>query len=431
MDKINKYVKKIPFIILSLSFIIIRFPPVYVLPIRSSLASSHSIAKYLIIFLLIWLIISAKDKLIQSKRKNILIVLVLIYFISQSISVFYALNISEFLLNYKNIVFALLYFYCCINIIHKKSDIINLAIVFIFTGILDFILEFLIYFQPSNIIGILRTFAYDPYWSMFEMNFLRNRFFTEFIDAPLIPLLMYFSYKNPKKIFKLFSWLFIGIIALFALLSNFRINIIMVFFSFIAGLFIFKVRFNNLLFKIFLLIVFLFFGFQLSIRYIGYNSLDRLIFPGEDDYTAIYTRQYFGIQSLNMFLSSPMTGVGLGNYYDNLPSSDKISQSIFQWQNNLKIISFNHPHNIFFATIAETGIMGLVTFVSLIIYFFISDCYMIKSQVSKLYKSFILSFWCLFIYSLLNPSNTFSYLSQFWFLRGIIYSSNKINGKHI
>jgi len=198
----------------------------------------------------------------------------------------------------------------------------------------------------------------------------------------------------------------------------------------ITGIFIFRIGLHNLLFKIFLLIVFLFFGFQLSIRYIGYNSLDRLISPDVADYTSLDTRQYFGAKSIEMFLSSPITGVGLGNYYDNLPSSDKISQSIFQWQNNLKIISFNHPHNIFFATIAETGIMGLVTFVSLIIYFFISDCYMIKSQVSKLYKSFILSFWCLFIYSLLNPSNTFSYLTQFWFLRGIIYSSNKINGKY-
>jgi O-antigen ligase len=126
-----------------------------------------------------------------------------------------------------------------------------------------------------------------------------------------------------------------------------------------------------------------------------------------------------------MGLSSPLIGVGLGNYYDNLPSEDQKSYSANPLETALFNAASTDPHNIFFRTFAETGGVGLSAFILLLLYFLKNDLYLLKER-EDLSKALIISFWTLFIFSVLNPSLNIGYLSLFWLLRVMVDKSSSL-----
>jgi O-antigen ligase len=120
-----------------------------------------------------------------------------------------------------------------------------------------------------------------------------------------------------------------------------------------------------------------------------------------------------------MAQSQPLLGVGLGNYYDNLPPEKKSFLSLSNWQNKESSIASTNPHDIFAQILSELGFVSLLFYLIMISYFAISDIKILLKQ-DNFAKAVVISFWSLFLYSLFNPTTTLTYNSLFWVLRALI-----------
>ncbi|MGE5297559.1 MAG: O-antigen ligase family protein, partial [Acidobacteriaceae bacterium] len=85
--------------------------------------------------------------------------------------------------------------------------------------------------------------------------------------------------------------------------------------------------------------------------------------------TSITLREGFNRMSFDLIKTSPILGVGIGNYIPNLQSA----YSLQPWQ-------YQPPHNIFLFILAETGILGLFSF-CLMLYFVISSTWNFKKDI--------------------------------------------------
>lgn len=406
---------------LFVSIFLLRLPPVYTLPTQNALFNSHSLARYILLLLLGSIIIRSVYSKIQLKLDTPLFTLFLLYFFSQSISVVAAVNISSFLLLYKHIVFSMLLFIVTIYIVNSRQDIFSIIIILIGTAFLNFIYEYLLYFQPSWH-SLLSHLIYDKEWDVIQVNLMRNRYFITIYDSALIPLFVYLTLKTKLNIAKLIFVCSVSIVVFFTYLSNFRTLFVMSFFGIIAAIFIFFQKKKQFILSSILIIV----GFFIGIVFLSppgeLNTLNRIVDPQSNDYTSLTTRWDWWQQSVEMAESSPVIGVGLRNYYDNLQKGPISNSSLFSWQNKLQTITYAHPHSVFFGTLAETGLFGLISLITLLSYFALKD---LRSFTKKhlLSQVLIASFWILFSYSVLNPPDTLPYLSLFWLFRALIFKS--------
>jgi len=80
------------------------------------------------------------------------------------------------------------------------------------------------------------------------------------------------------------------------------------------------------------------------------------------------------------------------------------------------------PHGIFFKIFAETGFLGLFSFLLILGYFLKNDIKILSSK-EEIPKIFVVSFWTLFLYALVNPSYTTKYQVLFWLLRILVEKS--------
>lgn len=274
----------------------------------------------------------------------------------------------------------------------------------------------MIYIFPSEISEILRNFAYGDYWKVFRINLQRQRYFIDIYDFCLIPLFFYFIKINNRFVLKVIPSVLIFSLTIFAFVSNFRSHILMLFAS-IFGLIFFGMqnRIKNLL----LVLIFIFLITNLIPNQPGRKStLDRILYPEEEEYKTLETRYYLWDKSMELGLNYPINGIGLGNFYEYLPTSKKLI-STFEFYKNLIEITYIHPHNIFFETIAETGFLGLVSVIMLISHFAIKD--LTKLKYSERFNTYaVISFWSLLSFSLFNPVNSLIYQNLLWTLRAII-----------
>ena len=162
------------------------------------------------------------------------------------------------------------------------------------------------------------------------------------------------------------------------------------------------------------LLFFVFYGITADIA--GYNAFDRIISPESEDYTTISDRFYYWEKGIEMGKSQPITGVGLGNYYEHLTNKETVRNSLSDPKNTFMKITWIHPHNVFVALFAETGFLGLGSFVLLLCYFIVTD-FGSFTLTSPLHKALVLSFWGLFAFSLINPAAILNYAVLFWLIR--------------
>jgi O-antigen ligase len=161
---------------------------------------------------------------------------------------------------------------------------------------------------------------------------------------------------------------------------------------------------------------------------LGYNALDRLIQPDQSDYLTIKDRFYYWNLAVEMGLSKPLFGVGLGNFFDYIPGNKNVNLSLFDYQNNFFKITWVHPHNLFFGVIAETGFVGLLALLTMLLFFTYEDYRAVKKHKDRTLNLLVVSFWFVFLFSLINAPISLAYLGLFWVLRGLITActTNKI-----
>lgn len=422
MKNIYKTQQKINFIIFCLVVLGLRLPPFYLLPVRNVLFTSHSLARFLLMLLFMftgWLLY---EKKLFFKIDYKLTVVLLFFFFTQSISILSAVNISSFLLVYKDVVAGILIFILSM-IILDSSEKINTIIKILFVSIIIGVLyNSMVYFFPEFFLSFSKSILYDKYLEMVEINIKRHRFFSDVYDAGLIPLLFYCFYSYKKSLVRIVSFLAIGMISFNSFLSNFRGQLLIVFLGLISCHFLFLRKVKVYLLQLVFIIFFLYVGYIASNSWLGFNLADRFMLSTKEDVHSIKSRLWWSEISLEMAMSSPILGVGLGNFYDNLSFSDRPKKLYNDWRQKLSEISAIHPHNILSGTLAETGFLGLFSQLILMGYFLKSDIKFIKKELT-MNLSIIICFWLIFLFSFINPQYTFSYLGLFWLLRGLVYKT--------
>ena len=408
---------KIALILYLIILTLFRIPPFYIVPVRSFLYSSHTVASLILLILFaIYLIkIRKNNKKALNLSKDKILLIVILFFFSQSLSILSAFNIVEFIRVYKNIVLGVMFFIVSLGIINDFKKIDLILKILIGTTILNFFIQLIIYFKPLFLYSILSGFLYDGYWKGMSVQAERNRYFIEFFDGALIPLMFYFFIKLKQFLLKLLCILLIFLSYFLALISNFRIELVVVLFTTICTIFLFKNSKRYFFSLMILVAIFLYIGRSVSISFVGYSSFERLLLEDKEDTQTIINRIYYWKKAVDMGKSSPIFGIGLGNYYDYF-SPKNISTSN---KNEIAKMTLIHPHNVFFAAFAETGIIGLIAIISLFGYFFISDYKRLKMS-NNLTKLLIFSFWSLFISSLTGPRIIIQYIILFWILRAVI-----------
>lgn len=113
----------------------------------------------------------------------------------------------------------------------------------------------------------------------------------------------------------------------------------------------------------------------------------------------------------------------IGNFYDYLPNNKKIILTLFNWKNEVMKLTLIYPHNALFSSLVETGLIGFVSLFGLIVMFVFYDLYHFKEN---LYGFVMISFWLLFLLSMVNPNFVLQYQITFWLLRSIIYKNREI-----
>lgn len=218
---------------------------------------------------------------------------------------------------------------------------------------------YLQYFTGKDIFNIQIEISKSRVSGVFGKELIAGSYIAK-LSAPLIFYFLYcLNSASLKK--KFFIYFFFILIFSSTLIANERLSLIIITSEFLIGSIIFTNKKNKLLILLFV--------FLISIFLISSNNL-------------IKTRMYSGYKTVLNFNSSSyariyssafivwkkniLTGVGLKNYSiackkltDPDPSSD------------YSYCSPTHPHNLYLELLSETGLLGLIFFLTFNFYFFI------------------------------------------------------------
>lgn len=359
------------------------------------------------------------------KKHKVLFVIIILNLLSLSLSILNSINIFTFLQVFKNFIISYLIFVLILFYFTKRNDLGKFIEVLVFSSIINLSIQVFIYFDSGFFLEFLKNYMHPQGAAFLEYQLARSRFFGDSFEEAIIPLLIFLILKS-NKIKKNFLLIYLFLLIIFITTSsNWRTKQLIFFFCFfLVMLYILIVKPKLNRFKVFIVFfvsaIIFFLSYILSLQIIGQNSIVRLIDPNDLDKAAIRSRLNMWLLALEIGKSYPLSGVGLGNYYEYLSTIEKYQINKFSLVNTKGYVLIDNPHNIFFSLFAETGFFGLFTYVILLVYFLFYD---IKLLTKKNFLSSILifSFWSLFLFSLFNPANGLTYLNLFWVLRAMIY----------
>jgi hypothetical protein len=405
-----------------LSLLFVKLPPFNFFPFwQTEFFTSHSIARLLSIFLFLHFFfrdIKSGNFIHSIKGKSVLIFFS-IYFLFSTLSIINARNLESFFLRYKDVVFAGIFAYIAYNFRSQRNKIIKF---FILSSIINFTYQIFMFILPGTFLSFANVFIYAKHIDLVAINLQRNRIFIETYDEIVIPFVFLYFYQNQDRVKKGFFYLLMFLIAFPSLLSNFRSRIVMLVFAFFTSFFLLLKK--SIGQKFILMVIFVatgFFAYSILQYNFEYSFIDRFALQNQrEDINTIFFRFKNLIWSEDMANTSPFLGVGLGNYYDNLPVKKLYHLSLMNWENKESEIAASNPHNIFALIISETGYINFLVYLIMLIYFVMTDLQIIFNKKNVISISFIISFWTLFIYSLVNPTTTYTYNLLFWTLRVLI-----------
>lgn len=417
LQKINHVISlltKPSYYLFFLSIFFIHLPSVYVLPIKSTLFTSHFITRLVFVAVAV---IYAQQFPKAFPKKPILFV-ILLWFASQSISIITASNISSFLSQYKDVVFAPIIFIST-YVITEKRNIIPIIITLLISTLANVIFQVILYFNPFTVLQYIQNIIYQKYLDYFEYQFNRSRFFGDTFDEVLIPFVLFLGFKSKKGILQLLFLCLAGLIFFITFVSNWRTKTVILAFATFCSLFILRQYLKKyLLLFLGIVAICIVLANYLSLHTVGKNVLDRIYFDGEFEYSTVINRFQYWQEAIEIGNSSPIIGVGLGNYYDNLSFRTQNEAKSSASATGKSFIARDDPHNIIVSTYATTGTFGLISLILLLSYFLLTDILFLRTSIYL--QLFIVSFWSLFLFSLFNPSYHYAYISLYWFLRGVI-----------
>ncbi|MBU1326564.1 O-antigen ligase family protein [Patescibacteria group bacterium] len=240
----------------------------------------------------------------------------------------------------------------------------------------------------------------------------------------LVPLCALFLVKNRASIIqKLFSSLVIFVGVLTAVMSNNRIDAIVIFIELIFVLWLMPRKTAAIVLLVSLPIVW--FGMYTSQRYFGFNLEDRFFRPRvERDLETIDLRFTYWDTALKNFKSHPIVGTGPNTYND--VSEFPLRRYYDRGARNYTVRSDIGigVHNLFFEKLSDTGLLGFISFVALLLYFVKTDFLRLigikQAERKRQYLLFALSSWAWILYGITDNGYGAQGMVTFFFLRGIL-----------
>lgn len=411
----NNIINFIPLYLFLIAIVLFRIPSFYFLPGGSALFTTQVLARILIAFVFLLKTtenLHTNGKIFSDRKTRTIILLVMALFLVQSLSIVSAINYEAFLFRYlKDALPGLLTFF---TFYFFRSEYRKIIFAIVLPIIFNSLYQFITILDRNLFMDIAKNLIYDRHLSFILYNLGRGRIYIDTYDEAAIPLLLTVNIVSSSFP----SYLLLGITAFFSFISNWRIRIIMLFFSLVSTFIALK-KVKTQLFLILLFIIFSI-GYLVnlvSIRTLGFSFLDRLTLQEKvEDVISLSYRTEQIKSAFEMGLTSPF-GVGLGNYYDNLTTKAKTPAGLYD--RNVQEGTEGNLHNIFAAFIAESGYISLVLFLIILVMFVKSDIKTLKRK-NKYKRAFVISFWTIFIFTLLNPNVGGAYQVFFWGTRGLL-----------
>lgn len=421
----------VPFLV---SMFLIKIYPFYIFPLPGILGSSLTVAKLLIVFVfceILYLNYRTINKVLS--RNSVLFWLLGFFLLSQTLSIVPANNLLAFLKIYHNTILFIATFFISYFISLHKSALNALRIFILLTATTLLAIDLIMQLYFVNILPFLKTYVQKEVVDVLLYNAALKKFSLAQSAEILTPFFIYtFVQKKDNKFLKAIS--IISILLLFPLtaISNFRSRIMVLLFCLAACLAIgiFSKKTLSLLNRKLKLVAFIAFtclvglisiyAIRASTSLYSYNVLDRFLLQDEYlDKGSIDSRIEQYEKSIDLFYSSPLLGVGLGNYGDYVDLNKSLFLLEKDYQKAFRISVMTHPHGILFQLLAETGILGLISFILLVGYFLFNDIRKIRKGLHNQIWPYFVSSWALIIYALVNPADSLFIFGWFWFLRGI------------
>jgi O-antigen ligase len=265
----------------------------------------------------------------------------------------------------KFLEFSFLAYFVSVNYKSFKRTILFACV---FSSIIfESLLTFLQYFNQGSIGGTFylfgeRTFTAEtpgianasingqlflrPYATFSHPNVLAG-----FLVLAMLFLLL-FAFKNKRL--KIFVWsgIILGTTALLITLGRSAIFLWLIYLIFLFGLWLFEKYKNRKINPLQITFSILIFLGVVTILILQNNYIvQRFLTTNLSDEPLVQRRELI-TQSLNMFWKSPVLGVGMNNFFNNI--------SVASLKENSFLIQ--PVHNIFLLVLSETGIIGLVAF---------------------------------------------------------------------
>jgi len=411
-------------------FFLSTLGPIY-LNLPLFINTTWGIMKLLSLFLLFASVWKAIKKGRLEIVKNSLFIPILFYFIAMTASLLAAQNLEAAISDFATITFGLLFFYLAFSLISSKKQIYWFFATVLFSAILVSLIGFVAFLAPGFYKAVARNFVYEASFRLYLFNRERGRIFPLWDIELMIPFFLFLIFQK-DKILKALGMMGGGLLSLMVFLTNFRYRFVAFVFGIIAYPFLNK-RF--LKFVPFLLLLIIVFGAYLfwSERVLGVSIVSRFFLEDpQADLLPLQARVEMAWQSLEMFLSSPLLGVGLGNYFDNFSlrvgyAGPPLFYFGLPHEAFLVLVFENYkgPHNLFLSTLAETGIIGLVALLYLLKSLFNQDIVLFKRiksiQSTQVASVLIVSSWATILAAqFININTSLGALIFFWTVRGIL-----------
>lgn len=408
-----------------LSLLLIKIPPFYFShQIKSTFLTTHTLARLLISLAFLSLVLSQvlNKRALFRRKEKLLLGLFLVYFIFHSVSVLSAINLISFLQRYKDVFFPGLFLFTTLGLDMKRKPK-GIITIFLIAAVFNFFYQAIMFLAPGLFQSLGSLLIYKKHFELVSINLSRARLFIETYDEIAIPFLFLLFGRYKKRWQRVLIFTIFLLTVMPSLLSNFRSRVLMLVFALFTSFLFLSGK--ELVSKLGFLVSFLvlsWFSVVVLNSIFGFSFLDRFALQDKrEDVQTIESRVENIETSANIGLAYPLFGVGLGNYYEYLPTSKKTRAFLFNWINRESEIASTNPHNIFAQILTETGLASMLFYAGMLGYFAYGDFRtLFKRKEGQTGKAFIISFWTLFLYSLFNPTTTLTYNTFFWVIRGII-----------
>lgn len=281
-------------------------------------------------------------------------------------------------------------------------------------------------FLPNLFFDFGSLFLYKNVLDITEANYYSGKIFDDTYLEIITTICVYYLLKkarNNKKVNNLIILVILILTSFIAYGSNFRYRLLTFLLSLNLSTIFLKKRKNiiNIIKDVIVIFIFTQFFLILFDRFLvnlnTHTLFDRLISKEEYEKTGTIAWRFKMFDKSIELSKYSVFGIGLGNMFDYLNKSPFLTKKFLDLKSRAALES--GPHNIFFQLLAETGIVGLMTFLLMLIFFAKKDFLILRSE-DTVKKTLILSFWTLIFMVQFFPAINLTFFVLFFILRALI-----------